>query len=120
MRTPDVSGEQTGAVQGGPWDMIASRSDSAFWGRTAASSAAGGMTAVVSTWAASSKSLFTLAVETQESASAVSPMAPWCVSTISETSSGGFARFSTIGSWSYGGSYQVVLMWSLANPRRHT
>ena len=111
----------SGHAQGGPVDLIASpRSYSQWWGRTTATSAAGGMTAVISTWAASSKSVITLAVETQGSASAASPMPFWCVATLSETSSGGFLRFSTIGSWSQTGSYAVVLMWSLACPRRRS
>src|SRR5439155_6771853 len=59
----------SGHAQGGPVDLIASpRSYSQWWGRTTATSAAGGMTAVISTWAASSKSVITLAVETQGSA----------------------------------------------------
>lgn len=116
-RTSDA-GRYSGYVQGAPLELIADpRSYSQWWGRTTATSNAGGLTAVVSSTLISSRSLFRLCIEAQGSVQAVPASPMWCVATLSETSSGGFVRFSTIGSFSYSGSWTAICMWELGNHR---
>jgi len=56
MALTHPGGKWSGEQQGGPVDLIASpRSYSQWWGRTTATSAAGGMVAVVSTWRSARK-----------------------------------------------------------------
>ena|SRR5258705_3806468 len=123
-RTPDARGGASGEQQGAALELLASpRSYSQFWGRTIATSDAGGLSAVASSVLVSSKSLFTFAIETQGSAAAV-PMPMWSVATLGETATGGHVRFATCGSFSVGSyapgsaglGWSCLVMWSLSNP----
>src|SRR5262249_51190409 len=125
-RTSDTRGRTSGWHQGAPETLLVSpRSYSAWWGRTQASSTAGGLTAGVSSTLGGSRSLIAFAIEVQGSAAAVGPSPAWCVSTMSETSGGGFVRFNQVGSWSVGSyaagsaglGWSAVVMWTLSNPR---
>jgi len=105
-----------GEVRTSALGLIASpRSYSAWFGRITATSVAGGMQAVFSSTAVSSRSIFLLTVETVGSAQGGARMPAWVVSTIGEGATGGHAQFSTVGSWSYSGSFSVVIHTLLYN-----
>ena len=121
-----VGPRETGEQRGGPLSLIQTRSMVAgWWGRTIATSAAGGLSAVASSILISSKSLFTFAIEAQGSAGPAA-MPQWSVATLGETASGSHVRFATVGSFGVGSyaagsaglGWSATVMWSLANPKR--